>query len=133
MDPMFFENKSRYNFDGTVSRISEIVPEKGWKVIQILDLQEIMRKNGKEVSPVKVVELCKPDYAYQLLSDDTQRIYSNMMPCRISVYQKDDGQTYVSRMNSAMFAAQIGGVLQEVMTGAFEEMEGFISQIATND
>jgi len=133
MDPMFFENKSRYDFDGTVSRISEIVPEKGWKVIQILDLQEIMRKNGKEVLPVKVVELCKPDYAYQLLSDDTQRIYSNMMPCRISVYQKADGQTYVSRMNSAMFAAQIGGVLQEVMTGAFEEMEGFISQIATND
>lgn len=130
---MFFENKSRYDFDGTVSRISEIVPEKGWKVIQILDLQEIMRKNGKEVLPVKVVELCKPDYAYQLLSDDTQRIYSNMMPCRVSVYQKADGQTYVSRMNSAMFAAQIGGVLQEVMTGAFEEMEGFISQIVAND
>jgi hypothetical protein len=36
-------------------------------------------------------------------------------------------------MNSAMFAPQIGGVMQEVMTGAFEEMEGFISQIVAND
>lgn len=132
-DTMFFENKSRYGFDETVERLSEIAPEKGWKVIQVLDLQETMRKNGKEVLPVKVIELCKPDYAFQLLSDDDLRIYANMMPCRISVYQKTDGQTYVSRMNSAMFAAQIGGVLQEVMSAAFTDAEGFIRQIAAND
>lgn len=132
-DTMFFENKSRYGFDETVERLSEIAPENGWKVIQVLDLQETMRKNGKEVLPVKVIELCKPDYAFQLLSDDDLRIYANMMPCRISVYQKADGQTYVSRMNSAMFAAQIGGVLQEVMSAAFTDAEGFIRQIAAND
>jgi len=80
-----------------------------------------------------VIELCKPDYAYQLLSDDDLRIYANMMPCRISLYQKADGQTYVSRMNSAMFAAQIGGVLQDVMSDAYSEVEGFIQQIAAND
>jgi uncharacterized protein (DUF302 family) len=133
MDPMFFENKSRHGFDETVERLSEIAPENGWKIIQVLDLQEIMRKNGKEVLPVKVIELCKPEYAYQLLSDDDLRIYANMMPCRISVHQKADGQTYVSRMNSAMLAAQIGGVLQEVMSGAFSDAEGFIEQIAAND
>ncbi|HAR38367.1 MAG: hypothetical protein A2W86_08830 [Bacteroidetes bacterium GWD2_45_23] len=133
MEAMFFENRSRYGFDETVNRLSEIVPENGWKVIQILDLQETMRKNGKEVLPVKVVELCKPDYAYQLLSDDALRIYANMMPCRISVYQKTDGQTYLSRMNSAMFAAQLGGVMQDVMGHAFSDAEGFIKQIAVAD
>lgn len=133
MDPMFFENKSRHGFEETVERLSEIAPGNGWKIIQVLDLQGMMKKNGKEVLPVKVIELCKPDYAYQLLSDDDLRIYANMMPCRISVHQKADGQTYVSRMNSAMFAAQIGGVLQDVMSDAYSEVEGFIQQIAVND
>jgi len=133
MDPMFFENKSRHGFEETVERLSEIAPGNGWKIIQVLDLQGMMRKNGKEVLPVKVIELCKPDYAYQLLSDDDLRIYANMMPCRISLYQKADGQTYVSRMNSAMFATQIGGVLQDVMSDAYSEVEGFIQQIAVND
>ncbi|WP_294067804.1 DUF302 domain-containing protein [Proteiniphilum sp. UBA1028] len=133
MDSIFFESKSRYGFDETVSRLSEVVQENGWKVIQILDLQETMRKNGKEVLPVKVVELCKPDYAYRLLCDDDLRIYANMMPCRISVYRKSDGQTYVSRMNPAMFASQIGGVMLEVMSGAFKDAEGFITQVAAKD
>jgi uncharacterized protein (DUF302 family) len=132
MATMFFENRSRYDFEETINQLSELVPENEWKIIQILDLQETMKKNGKEVLPVKVVEMCKPEYAYQLLSDDSQRIYSNMMPCRVSVYEKSDGNTYISRMNSAMFAEQIGGVMQEVMSKAFDDVESMIKEIAKN-
>ena len=91
MEEMFFESKSRFGFSETLQKLSDLIPESGWKEISVLDLQAIMKKNGKEILPVKVVELCKPDYAYRLLSDDTQRIYSNMLPCRISVYEKTDG------------------------------------------
>lgn len=126
---MFFENRSRYNFDETLKQLTELVVENEWKVIHIHDLQETMRKNGKEVLPVKVVEICKPDYAYRLLSDDSLRIYSNMMPCRVSVYMKTDGITYISRMNSAMFASQIGGVMLEVMGKAFDDVEHMIKKI----
>ena len=80
MNTMFFENISRYGFDETVNRLSEIVAENGWKVIQILDLQETMRKNGKEVLPVKVMELCKPDYAYRL-QIAFQRLVADTMRC----------------------------------------------------
>lgn len=132
MATMFFENRSRYDFEETINQLSELVPENEWKIIQILDLQETMKKNGKEVLPVKVVEMCKPGYAYQLLSDDSQRIYSNMMPCRVSVYEKSDGNTYISRMNSAMFAERIGGVMQEVMSKAFDDVESMIKEIAKN-
>ena len=130
MDTMFFENRSKYGFEETINQLTELVPENEWKIIQILDLQETMRKNGKDVLPVKVVEMCKPDYAYQLLSEDSQRIYSNMMPCRVSVYEKSDGNTYISRMNSAMFAEQIGGVMQGVMSNAFDDVEKMIKKIA---
>jgi uncharacterized protein (DUF302 family) len=129
MVTMFFENRSRYGFEETINQLKELGPENEWKIIQILDLQETMKKNGKDVLPVKVLEMCKPDYAYQLLSDNSLRIYSNMMPCRVSVYEKTDGNTYISRMNSAMFAEQIGGVLQEVMSKAFEDVESMIKEI----
>lgn len=129
MEQMFFENLSSYNFDTTVSELSEIIAENGWKVIYTHDLQETMRKNGKDVLKAKVIELCKPDYAYQILSEDNLRIYSNMMPCRISVYEKSDGKTYVSRLNSALMSSQIGGIVQEVMSGSFHDAEGFIKKV----
>lgn len=127
---MFFENRSRFGFEETINQITKLVPENEWKVIQILDLQETMRKNGKDVLSVKVLEICKPDYAYRLLSEDSLRIYSNMLPCRVSVYEKTDGETYISRMNSEMFASQIGGVMQEVMSKAFDEVEAIVKEIA---
>lgn len=129
MNTMFFENRSRFGFEETINKLTELVPKNEWKIIQMLDLQETMRKNGKDVLPVKVVEMCKPDYAYQLLSEDLQRIYSNMMPCRVSVYEKSDGKIYISRMNSAMFAEQIGGVMQDVMSKAFDDVEKMIKKI----
>lgn len=129
MNTMFFENRSRFGFEETINKLTELVPKNEWKIIQMLDLQETMRKNGKDVLPVKVVEMCKPDYAYQLLSEDLQRIYSNMMPCRVSVYEKSDGKIYISRMNSAMFAEQIGGVMQDVMSKAFDDVEKMLKKI----
>lgn len=130
MDKMFFENRSRFGFEETINQFTKLVPENEWKVIQILDLQETMKKNGKDVLSVKVLEICKPDYAYRLLSEDSLRIYSNMLPCRVSVYEKTDGETYISRMNSEMFASQIGGVMQEVMSKAFDEVEAIVKEIA---
>lgn len=130
MDNMFFESKSKYSFDDTVSKLTDAIVQGGWKVIHTHDLQETMTKNGYEVAPVKVLELCKPQYAQKLLSVDELRIYSNLMPCRISVYEKADGHTYISRMNSAMFAAMIGGVVEEVMSGAYSDAEGFIKALA---
>lgn len=127
---MFFESKSKYGFDETVSKLSEVIVQCGWKVIHTHDLQETMKKNGFDVIPVKVLELCKPQYAHRLLSTDDLRIFSNLMPCRISVYEKADGKTYVSRMNSGLFAAQIGGVVEEVMSGAFSDAEEFIKQVS---
>ncbi len=129
MSQMFFESKSKYGFDETVEKLTEIIRENGWSIPNAHDLQATMKKNGYAVSSVKVFELCKPNYAHQLLSDDSLRIYSNMMPCRISVYMKDDKRTYISRMNSAIMATQIGGTIQEVISQAFQDVEQFIEKV----
>ena len=130
MEKMFYESKSAFGFDETIEKLSEIIVSAGWKVTHTHDFQETMKKNGKDVLPVKVIELCKPDYAFRILKEDDLRIYSNMMPCRMSVYEKADGHTYISRMNSELMASQIGGVVQEVMSGAFRDAEKFIEKLA---
>lgn len=127
---MFFESKSKYSFDETVEQLSAQIEAGGWRLQHVHNLQETMTKNGYDVLQAKVLELCFPKYAYNLLSQDNLRIYSNMMPCRIAVYNKADGNTYVSRMNTAMFASQIGGVVAEVMSGAFNDAEVFVKKVS---
>jgi uncharacterized protein (DUF302 family) len=126
---MFLENESKYNFSETVEKLSSEITEFGWKVTMVHDLQETLKKNGKEVKSIKVVETCNPNFAYRILSLDDQRIYSNMLPCRISIYEKSDGKTYISRMNAEIFAKQLDGVVAEVMTEAFHSVEKIISNV----
>lgn len=129
MENLFLEVQSKYNFDQTVQKLTETILSAGWKVTHVHDLQETMRKNQFDVLPVKVMELCKPGYSVQLLKGDAERLYSSMMPCRISVYDKSDGNTYVSLMNSGIVAAQIGGIVEHVMTDAFNDSQTFIQSI----
>ena len=42
---------------------------------------------------------------------------SVMMPCSIAVYEKADGKTYVSTMNSGLMGKMFGGTAAAVMAG----------------
>ena len=128
-EEMFIESESRLGFDETIKVLDESIAISGWKVLIIHDLQASMKKTGKEVVPVKVFEVCNPKHSYRLLSLDDKRIYSSLMPCRFSVYEKADGKVYVSRMNSIILSKQIGGLVEEVMTDATNETEEFLKTV----
>lgn len=123
---IMLESQSKLSFSETIDELSKVIVAKGWKITTIHDLQETMKKNGKEVLPVKVMEICNPGLAYQILSKDHLREVSPMLPCRISVYQKADGKTYVSRMNAAAFTALLDPDAAKTVTQAFAEAEDFI-------
>ncbi len=129
MDNMFIENKSSFNLEETISKLNDAISKSDWKLIHMHDLQQLMHKNGHEVLPARVMEICAPSFAFKLLSKDEERVYSNMMPCRLSVYEKSDGETYVSRMNIEKFASQMDGVIKDVMSDAFRDAEKFIAQV----
>lgn len=129
MEKMFLENRSKYPFTETVERLSQAITDGGWGILHTHDLQGTLSKKGYDVLPAKVIELCKPQFAQKLLSADDLRIYSTMMPCRISVYEKADGTTYISRMDNGALSKQIGGVVEEVMGGAFSEVEQFLAKV----
>jgi len=130
-DQMFLENESKFAYDETVILLSDRISDIGWKITAIHDLQAILKKNGKDVLPIKIFELCNPVYSGQLLEVDSLKVYSPMMPCRLSAYEKGDGKTYISRMNSAAMASMIGGKVEEVMSKAFIDIEKVLEYFIT--
>ncbi len=126
---VMIEDESRYGFAETITKLSAVIVEQGWKITTTHDLQATMKKNGKDVLPVNVIELCNPGHAFQILSVDEFRDVSAMLPCRISVYEKADGKTYISRMNAPAFAGMIGGEAGKTMVLAFNETEDMIREI----
>jgi uncharacterized protein (DUF302 family) len=126
---VLIENQSQAGFAETVELLSKTILDKGWKITATHDLQETMKKNGKEVLPVKVIELCNPIHAYQILSKDGDRDVSPMLPCRISVYEKSDGKTYISRMNAPEFAGMIGGEAAKTIVQAFDDTEEMLKEL----
>jgi uncharacterized protein (DUF302 family) len=126
---VLLESQSRFSFTETNEILSKTILENGWKITIIHDLQETMKKNGKEVLPVKVIEICNPGLAFQILSKDELRDVSPMLPCRISVYEKSDGLTYISRMNAPAFAGMIDGEAAKTIIQAFNEAEKFVKMV----
>lgn len=115
------ENQSKYNFDETVDLLVAEAERREWKIPAVHDLQQSLAKSGKTVNPVKVIEICKPEYSGQMLELNDERIMSVMMPCRISVYTKEDGKTYTALVDGAEMAAGQPGKIAKVMKAASDE------------
>jgi uncharacterized protein (DUF302 family) len=121
LNQIVIEKKSRFGFDETVEILIADAEKREWKVPAVHDLQQSLAKSGKAVRPVKVIELCKPAYSGQMLELNDERIISVMMPCRISVYKKEDGLTYVSLINTGEMVAGLPANIARVMKEASDE------------
>ncbi len=128
-DLMMLEDESRYGFEETVEEFYLAVEEGGWGVLNETDMQEVKAGHGFEVNPVKVFDLCSAEYSAEILELDDERIVSPMMPCRIAIYEKSNGNTYIARMNSSLVARAFGGQINETMQVASAETEEIISDL----
>jgi len=115
------EHPSAQDFDDTVASLVAEAERREWKVPFIHDLQQSLAKSGKTVKPVKVIEICKPEYSSQMLELNNERIMSVMMPCRISVYLKDDGRTYVAIIDAGKLSAGLPENIARVMKAASDD------------
>lgn len=126
---MMIEDESKYNFEETVARFEAEVKEAGWNIAGTHDMRQILDNYGYDVLNVKIYELCSSRYSAQILELDDERIVSPLMPCRISIYEKSDGKTYITRMNSTLMARPFGGVINDVMQIAAEETEEILDKL----
>jgi uncharacterized protein (DUF302 family) len=124
------ERKSRFSFDKTVEMLIADAEHREWKVPAVHDLQQSLAKSGKSVRPVKVIEICKPKYAGQMLELNDERIMSVMMPCRISVYEKDDGKVYIGMINTGDLTSGLPENIANVMKEASDETLIIVNGVA---
>ncbi|ADI00341.1 DUF302 domain-containing protein [Salisediminibacterium selenitireducens] len=126
---MMHEDQSKYDFDETIEVFEQQVAEAGWSVAGMHDMKEILDGHGHDVIDIKIYELCSSKYSAEILKLDDERFVSPLMPCRISFYEKSDGNTYISRMNSSLMAKPFGGVIDEVMQQAAAETEAILDHL----
>jgi uncharacterized protein (DUF302 family) len=109
---------------GTIINAREI----DWKNPKDWDFQKTMQKHlQKDVLPVKVLRICKPDLAYQILSSDEDRKLSIMMPCGLSVYEKKDGKTYIATMNVEVISKFFSQNVQTTMKKVANDLKKILS------
>ncbi len=126
---MMLEDRSPYDFETTIEVFEEKVDEAGWSILATTDMKEILAGHGHDVLNVKIFELCSAQYSAEILALDDERIVSPLMPCRVAVYEKSDGITYITRMNSELMARPFGGAINEVMSVAAVEIEDVIALV----
>ena len=123
------EQVSPFDVPTTVVKIIEEAVKRGWQNPAMHNLQQSLAKSGKEVRPVQVVEICKPEFSGKMLELSDERIFSVMMPCRISVYQKDDGKAYVALLDTSLMAAGMSEVVNHAMTSVSNESFDIIQAV----
>lgn len=126
-----FEKESLFGFHETVEILTNAATDREWGNPATHDLQATLAKSGKSVRPVKVIEICKPAYSGEMLAKSDERIVSVMMPCRVSVYEKEDGKIYVATVNVRTFAAGYPENIQQVMYGAADEIEEIVKAVTS--
>ena len=126
---LILEKVSPYGFDKTVELLTAEAERRHWMIPATHDLQASLAKSGKAVRSVKVLEICKPVYSGQLLEKNDERIVSVIMPCRISIYLKEDDRTYVAFWDGERLAAGLPENVREVMIAASDEMNQIVDSV----
>jgi uncharacterized protein (DUF302 family) len=125
---MFNETVSPFGMEETVARIQANVQAtgNGWALSGLRNPARAVAADGGNVLPVMMVEACSTKYSKPILKEDTVRILSILMPCKISVYKKQDGKVYVGTMNAGLMGKMFGPVVAEVMSKVAEDQKKFL-------
>lgn len=127
---MINETLSPLSFDETVEKIEANAKELGWKVpkkwkanfqanfIKVLDF---------DIGPTKLIKMCEPQAAVDILKHDRYKSLAVMMPCTVAVYEKSDGKVYIGTMNMRLLGMMFGGEVNKVIKRIAPQMDQMIN------
>ena len=93
--------ETKKSFDDAVAAVEAKSKEKGFGVLHVHDVKATLAAKGFDREPIKIVEICNPRYASEVLKKDVK--ISLMLPCPISVYVEGD-KTYISTLRPGMIS-----------------------------
>ena len=125
---MIKELKSPYDFDKTVEVLVERINNAdGWIVTDVIDQNEAVLSNGGEaIGNFKIVKYCSGEFSSRMLKTDDRKKIGNMMPKSFAIYEKSDGQVFVSTMNGAVMGKILGGETEDIIEEVGLEVEGMM-------
>ncbi|MDP2431972.1 MAG: DUF302 domain-containing protein [Pseudomonadota bacterium] len=125
---MFKEVQSPFGLEETVARIQQNIQNagNGWALAGLRNPAKAVQQDGGNVLPVLMIEACSTKYSKPVLKEDTVRFLSILMPCKISVYKKNDGKVYIGTMNAGLMGKMFGPVVGEVMGQVAEDQKKFL-------
>ena len=127
---MIKEVQSPYGFDETIEKVIANAKEMGWKVPKSwkINFKKNLLKTVKvDVGPNKVIGMCDPQAAADILIHDKLKQLAVMMPCSIAFYEKSDGKTYISIMNMGLLGTVFGDVVKGITTKLAPQMDKMIA------
>jgi len=124
---MLTEYESPYGMEETAARIQHNIKDAGWSLSGLRSPSNTIRKMGATVPNTLLIEACNPDYSKPIIKDRDTRILSILMPCTITVYEGDDGKTYIGIMNSGLMGQLFGRMVAGVMAKVAEDQKKFIT------
>ena len=101
MDKFDYTVTTEKKFDDAVLSVETKSKEKGFSVLHVHDVGNLLTSKGFSRAPLKIIEICNARYASQVLAKDIR--VALMLPCPISVYV-EDGKTYISGLRPKMIA-----------------------------
>jgi uncharacterized protein (DUF302 family) len=127
---MIKEIPSPYSFDETLVKIEANAKSLGWKVPKTwkVNFQKNLLKVVKiDIGPNKLLKMCEPKAAADILIHDELKRLSVMMPCTIGVYEKSDGKTYITIMNMKILGLVFGDVVGDITDELAPQMEKMVN------
>lgn len=128
-DKILLETECKYNFNETADVLEMSINKRGWIVSKAVDLKKEMNRLNKTVRSIKIYDIIHPNYTTTLLNGDSKRFSANLMPCRIAIYEIDDGSVHISRTNLNMMAKKLSGEEKEAIKKAAAEVETIIRDV----
>ncbi len=122
---MVKEFKSPYDFEKTVTvTVDRINSKEGWHVTEVIDQnQETIENGGSSIGNFKIIKYCSGKYSARMLKPDDNKKIGNMMPKTFAVYEKSDGQVFVSTMNGGIMGKLFGGEIEQIIEEVSLEVE----------
>ncbi|MCK5665873.1 MAG: DUF302 domain-containing protein, partial [Thiotrichaceae bacterium] len=127
---MIKEIPSPYGFEETMVKVKANAKGLGWKVPKSwkINFQKNLQKTVKvDIGPNQVMGMCEPQAAADILKHDQLKQLAVMMPCKIAVYEKSDGKTYISIMNMNLLGTAFGDTVKGITTKLAPQMEKMVT------
>jgi uncharacterized protein (DUF302 family) len=109
-------HQSKLPLDETVAGLEKAALDRKWKVPKIYDIQKTLQDAGfADMTALKILSICQPTHAYNILKNDKDKLVTAIMPCRMAVYKGNDGKVYIAEMNMGLMSQMFGGSIARIM------------------